>query len=131
MQCKFWFRVAQRCGKLQTWNQQVLMEVSLLFCVQGPLPRGPGCHRRLKRTNSPVPATIRPNRGELFPSAMSRLCSADTDDILQGAKDFMAFMAKHVIDHRDKNVNSQKLKYRAFSFCFSGTISNTVTGFRV
>ena len=35
MQCEFWYRMAQRCRKLQTWNQRVLMEVSLLFCVQG------------------------------------------------------------------------------------------------
>ena len=100
--------------------------LSSLLCA-GPLRRGPGCHRRLKRTNSPVPATIRPNRGEPFPPAMSRLHSADTDDILQGAKNVTALMAKHVIDHHDKNVNSHKLNYRAFSSCFSGTISNINT----
>lgn len=55
---------------------------------------------------------------------MSRLYSADTDDILQGAKNLTALMAKHVIDHHDKSVNSHKLKYRAFSSCFCGTISN-------
>ena len=58
---------------------------------------------------------------------MSRLHSADTDDILQGAKNVTALMAKHVIDHHDKNVNSHKLNYRAFSSCFSGTISNINT----